>query len=416
VNITVGSDSTLFDSGASGSVSDKTPPPGGLALPYARYVHALAKSRLRDHHLAEDAAQTVFMVLSGSAGVPSDDRALRAWLAETTRRVCGAIVRRESRRRRREEAAARRAPSTAESGSGDAEVVGLIRRMLAGLDDEDRRALEMRYLEGCSLREVGARLGLSIHAAAMRIGRAIEKVQRRLRERGAVVGPAALVAALSASSATASAGAFTALKLAVAATVAVAWVAGSWIDTGGGSPRDPYRAEETEEMAAPPSFRAPVTARLELPPSAATLPALPSLPDPLSARDAGEASRSIPDLPTPPAWKEPPSPPSFAHLQTASPAARFGTPGIPALPALPDLPLDPGNVLSLPPAGVQGSLPGIPPTLEGSRFAPAFQAVTLAETLAREAAQRAGSLGEQARDRVQEAVRSASGLTAFPFR
>lgn len=94
---------------------------------------------------------------------------------------------------------------------------------LSELGETDRAALLLRYFDGRTLAETGARLGLAENAARMRIDRALEKLRGRLARRGITSTTAALGSVLTAQLAgTAPAG--------LAAAIAGASLAGS----GGG--------------------------------------------------------------------------------------------------------------------------------------------------------------------------------------
>jgi RNA polymerase sigma-70 factor (ECF subfamily) len=55
-----------------------------------------------------------------------------------------------------------------------------VRAALARLGERERELLVMRYLEGLSLKEIAAALGISVGAAKMRHVRALEALQRLL--------------------------------------------------------------------------------------------------------------------------------------------------------------------------------------------------------------------------------------------
>src|SRR5881296_90918 len=64
------------------------------------------------------------------------------------------------------------------------------------LNESDREAVVLRFLEDRTLREVGARLGLKENAARMRVARALEKLRALLARRGITSTESGLAAAL----------------------------------------------------------------------------------------------------------------------------------------------------------------------------------------------------------------------------
>jgi hypothetical protein len=66
----------------------------------------------------------------------------------------------------------------------------------ARLGTKDRDAILLHYVNGCSMREVGAALGVSEEAAKKRVTRAIEKLRTLLARRGAAISSSVIVGAL----------------------------------------------------------------------------------------------------------------------------------------------------------------------------------------------------------------------------
>lgn len=319
---------------------------------HAPLVFAEARRRLRDHHLAEDATQAVFLLLSRRAGSLPPEPVLPMWLRETARRVSISLLRGEIRRRKRESASPR--PANPPHDVALPETARAVREALDLLSEEERLTLRLRYFEGASLRDVGSRLGITLHAAAMRVNRALDKVQGHLRRRGVAMGLPALAVLLpkglapsAATAAVAGAGAITALKAAgAAAALALAFFVQS----------PPPAAEDVAvaQVAAvleglsgpleeePPAFvPAPAPVPEPPPPSPEPLPEIPAEREP------------APDVvPPPPAPRPAPPVPAFE----APPTERFeryrAARVAPELPSLPDLPAP-----SMP------VFPGMPPAL-----------------------------------------------------
>jgi RNA polymerase sigma factor (sigma-70 family) len=72
---------------------------------YIRLVYSACQRQLTDRHIAEDATQGVFVLLSQKAGKIPSDR-LAGWLLTTARYACANIRRTQMRREQREQVVA----------------------------------------------------------------------------------------------------------------------------------------------------------------------------------------------------------------------------------------------------------------------------------------------------------------------
>jgi RNA polymerase sigma factor (sigma-70 family) len=158
-------------------------------------VFGTARRMTGENALAEDIAQTVFILLAGKAKRLGSGTILSGWLYRTTRFVASRALTAEQRRRRREQEAI----TMQSSPPTDTSWLRLGPRLdqaLARLGDTDRNAILLRYFEQQSLHDVGLSLGLSEEAAKKRVARALEKLRRTLGRHGAEISAAALVAGL----------------------------------------------------------------------------------------------------------------------------------------------------------------------------------------------------------------------------
>jgi RNA polymerase sigma factor (sigma-70 family) len=151
-----------------------------------------------DAALAQDVAQSVFTALARKAGELASRRVLGGWLYRTAQFTAIDFVRSESRRRAREtEAHVMQLSQNESSTPTDWEKLRpALDRTIGELCDDDRDAVVLRFFEGKSFAEVGARLRLSENTARMRVERALEKMRGQLERHGVTSTAAALGLAL----------------------------------------------------------------------------------------------------------------------------------------------------------------------------------------------------------------------------
>lgn len=165
-------------------------------------VHGVALRAVQDAHRADDVTQAVFILLARKASRLRRGRILAGWLYRTTRFVAMEAVRAERRRQQHLEDFARMNATSSTSPLWE-QLAPLLDEVMARLGDIDRNAIVLRFLEERSFADVGNALGTSEAAAKMRVGRALDKLRSAFARRGVVVPTAALLATLSAHSASA---------------------------------------------------------------------------------------------------------------------------------------------------------------------------------------------------------------------
>lgn len=151
---------------------------------YRQMVYAVCIRELGDADDAADATQATFILLQNSAHKIKRRERLSAWLFSAARHVCQ-NARRERIRRAKVEGTALVddlpvSSFVAAEGPDPNRVLAYLQR----LSDKDRLALSLRYLNGMSVKEVGASLGVTEQAAQMRLSRALERFRGVLQSAG----------------------------------------------------------------------------------------------------------------------------------------------------------------------------------------------------------------------------------------
>lgn len=151
-----------------------------------------------DNAQAEDLSQAVFTELSRKSRKLLGHPSIAGWLYTTVRHLAANLRRAEQSRRCREEEAQRMNELLSEGSPDQAwrQIRPVLDDALHELNEADRAAVVLRFLEDRSLREVGAAMGLQENAARMRVDRALDKLRGLLARRGITSSASGLAAAL----------------------------------------------------------------------------------------------------------------------------------------------------------------------------------------------------------------------------
>lgn len=168
--------------------------------------------------MAEEIAQKVFTDLARKAAILQRHPALTGWLHRSTRYAAIDAVRSETRRKKLTQLAVdiQGDISHPELYAEWQNLRPVIDEALDNLKEIDRAVMLLRYFDGLSFAEVGARMKLSENTARMRTTRALEKLRVQLSKRG-ITSSATALGALLANQAVAAAPAGLANSVAMAA-------------------------------------------------------------------------------------------------------------------------------------------------------------------------------------------------------
>ncbi|MFI5378011.1 MAG: sigma-70 family RNA polymerase sigma factor [Tepidisphaerales bacterium] len=152
---------------------------------HADWIYHTCRRGLHDAHLAEDAAQAVFLLLSRKADSIKPTTHLGGWLFQACRYVVADLRKNRARYQRRQDLAhdltAQRLSSAGRGGvSTDPALSAAVDAGIAGLRESDRQTILMHFYEGLTLRQLAAQLGITREGAKKRVMRALARLRKRL--------------------------------------------------------------------------------------------------------------------------------------------------------------------------------------------------------------------------------------------
>jgi RNA polymerase sigma factor (sigma-70 family) len=146
-------------------------------------------------HLAQEAAQDVFIAMGGKAADLAKRPSITGWLYISASFAAKKLIRSAQRRQHWEqEAIAMQTAHEPEWSQIRPELDALLLR----LGEADREALLLRYCEGMRFGDIGRKLRLTEDGARLRVDRAVEKLRQLLARRGITSTSAALATVLTA--------------------------------------------------------------------------------------------------------------------------------------------------------------------------------------------------------------------------
>jgi RNA polymerase sigma-70 factor (ECF subfamily) len=156
---------------------DRPRPDPEALLAHEAFLRRIARPLVRDEGLVDDVVQDTW--LAALKKQPRDASRLRQWLGTVAKNLALRSRRAEERRVRREQAAAR---------PEDDDVVARVARhqkivdAVLSLDEPYRTAVLLRFYDGLSSDQIGARSGVSGAAVRKRLAKALELLRVRLDE------------------------------------------------------------------------------------------------------------------------------------------------------------------------------------------------------------------------------------------
>lgn len=160
-------------------------------------VYSAALRQTGDPHLAEEITQNVFIILARKAAKLGADTILPAWLYRTALYATADALKQQHRRQAREQEAYMQSTVTNEIANADwQQLAPVLEDAMAGLGENDRAAVVLRYFENRPWQEVAAQLHLTEDAVQKRVTRALEKLRKILSKRGLTLTGTAIAGAL----------------------------------------------------------------------------------------------------------------------------------------------------------------------------------------------------------------------------
>lgn len=163
-----------------------------LVAAHVDMVYSAALRQVRDHDLAEEVAQIVFVVLARKARSLRSGTILSAWLLRTTRYTALNVLKTQKRRVAHERKAAEMACETVPADSTWKWLSPILDEGIAHLSQRDRQVISLRFFQHKSMAETGQALGISEEAASMRVWRAVDRLRTFFARRGVTLSAAAL--------------------------------------------------------------------------------------------------------------------------------------------------------------------------------------------------------------------------------
>lgn len=156
---------------------------GLLVDRYKEGVYALAYSKLRNFHDAEDVTQEVFIKAYSKLRTLRRWDNFHAWIYSITSNVCKDWIRAQSRRPEKtfaEDQTAKVMGETKENSPHEGPLEEMLHETLDSLSEVHRQVLTLYYLSDMNSQEIGEFLGMSSAAVRQRLSRARSQLKERM--------------------------------------------------------------------------------------------------------------------------------------------------------------------------------------------------------------------------------------------
>src|SRR5579859_872348 len=158
-----------------------------LVAKYFRMVYAVAARQTGDPHLAEEIAQSVFLLLSRKAPGLSGRTSIPGWLLRTTRFVGKDAIKMRRRRDENERNLAMKLECRIETKPEPSTMELLLEEAIEALRPEEQAGIVARFFEGKDFQEIANMFEISQEAARKRMTRCLNKLQSFMEKRRAKV-------------------------------------------------------------------------------------------------------------------------------------------------------------------------------------------------------------------------------------
>jgi len=154
-----------------------------LVEKYFRMVYAVAARQTGDSHLAEEIAQSVFLIFSRKARGFSTKISIPGWFLRTTSFVCRDAIKQRQRRQQNERRLALNVDHQMESKLHPSTMEVLLEEAIQTLHPEEQAGLFARFFEGKDFQEIAQMFAITEHAARKRTSRCLAKLQNFMAKR-----------------------------------------------------------------------------------------------------------------------------------------------------------------------------------------------------------------------------------------
>jgi RNA polymerase sigma-70 factor, ECF subfamily len=158
-----------------------------LVEKYFRMVYSVAARQTGDLHLAEEIAQSVFLILSRKARGFSSSSSIPGWLLRTTRFVCLDAIKMRRRRAENEQKLAVNLEHQHQPVAEPTTMELLLDDAIQALRPDEQASIVARFFEGKDFQEIARMFAITEHAARKRTSRCLAKLQAFMEKRRAKV-------------------------------------------------------------------------------------------------------------------------------------------------------------------------------------------------------------------------------------